>query len=68
MDVILTGPFILFAGIGLFVLLVVQMLIGYRKIRFKGPLHLKVHKWLGWVIAVSAALHGTAGFLYLRGL
>ena len=56
---------IMWAGILLFALTVVQMLIGYRKIHFKGRKHLKVHKILAWVIVGGALLHGFLGMLYL---
>ena len=52
-------------GIFLLVLTVFQMLVGYRKIHFKGRTHLKVHKWLAWALVLAGAGHGLAGLLYL---
>lgn len=46
-------------------LLVFQVLQGLRKIRFKGPLHLKVHKAVGFVILAVSAVHATAAVIYL---
>jgi hypothetical protein len=62
-----TPPPLLVAGGGLFllVLTVFQMLVGYRKIHFKGRTHLKAHKWVAWVLVVAAIVHGLAGLLYL---
>lgn len=59
------GPFIAIGGIILLLTLIVQMLIGYRKIKFKGLMQMKVHRWLAWIIALSAAAHGLAGILYV---
>ena len=49
----------------LFVLTVVQMLVGYRKIRFKGRTHMKVHKGLAWLLFLGGLGHGFAGLVYL---
>jgi hypothetical protein len=51
-------------GLFLFVLTVVQMLIGYRKIKFKGRTHMKVHKSLAWLLLIAGLGHGFAGILY----
>jgi hypothetical protein len=52
---------------GIFLLLVIaaQMLVGYRKIRFKGRTHLKVHKGVAWALAVAALVHGLLALVYL---
>lgn len=52
-------------GLTLLTLLVVQMLIGYRKIHFKGKTHLKVHKTVAWVMLAAAVLHGFGGLLFV---
>lgn len=36
-----------------------QVLVGLRKIHFKGALHLKIHKWTGYALLVGAIGHGT---------
>lgn len=56
--IVLGGAFVLTA-------LVVQVLIGYRKIHFKGRTHLKVHKSVAWVILGAAALHAFGALLYV---
>lgn len=51
-------------GTFLMLLMFLQVLQGMRKIRFKGPLHLKVHKWGAWVLLAAAAFHGLLGYVY----
>ncbi|HEX9093795.1 MAG TPA: hypothetical protein VF902_07415 [Coriobacteriia bacterium] len=45
-------------GVFLFLLLVFQVLLGLRKIKFKGALHMKVHKWTAYSMLALAAFHG----------
>ena len=42
-----------------------QVLQGLRKIKFKGPLHMKVHKAAGFAVLAVGVVHATAAFLYL---
>ena len=56
---------IIAAGVTLLTLLVIQILIGYRKIHFKGRTHLLVHKTNAWLILTVAVLHATAALWYL---
>ena len=58
-------PAMLVAG-GIFVVLVMlaQILVGMRKIHFKGRLHTKVHKWGAWVLLGIALVHGFLGIVY----
>ena len=56
---------VMWGGIVIFALTVVQMLIGYRKIRFKGRKHQKVHRIIAWLIVGGALIHGFLGMLYL---
>jgi hypothetical protein len=37
-----------------------------RKIKFKGVLHLKVHKWVAFAILVGSVFHMAAALAYLR--
>ncbi|MDZ4170208.1 MAG: hypothetical protein U1E26_11240 [Coriobacteriia bacterium] len=55
---------LVFGGMVLFVLMGLQVLQGMRKIKFKGPLHLKVHKRGAWVLLAFAAFHGLLGLAY----
>ena len=54
-------------GLAVFALVTFQILQGLRKIKFKGPLHLKVHKAVGFTILAAGVVHGTAAVLYLYG-
>jgi len=56
---------VLVGGLTLFALLAFQMLVGLRKIKFKGRLHSKVHKWTAYVMLAVAVFHGAAALAYL---
>lgn len=59
-------PFMLVAGgSAIFVLMVFQVLQGMRKIKFKGKLHLKVHKWTAYAILAGSVFHGVFALAYL---
>lgn len=45
-------------GAFLVLLLVFQVLVGKRVIRFKGRLHLQVHTWMGYGLIAVAVGHG----------
>jgi len=45
--------------------IVFQMLVGYRKIKFKGKRHWQVHKAIGWVIVAVTLVHGITALAYL---
>ncbi|MHB1136552.1 MAG: hypothetical protein ACYCXR_06670 [Coriobacteriia bacterium] len=52
-------PYMLIGGgITIFALVVFQILQGTRKIKFKGTLHLKVHKWVAFGILAASIFHG----------
>ena len=52
-------------GSFLFTVLLLQVLVGYRKIHFKGRTHLKVHKALAWFLLVASVGHALGGLIYL---
>lgn len=54
-------PIILTAigGTTLLILLVFQVLVGLRKIKFKGATHLRVHRTTAYVMLAAAAFHAT---------
>jgi len=56
---------LLVGGLSLFTLLAFQVLVGLRKIKFKGPLHMKVHKWTAYAMLGFAVFHAVAAFAYL---
>ena len=59
-------PFMLIAGgVSLFAILGFQILVGLRKIKFKGPLHMKIHKWTAFAMLAFAVFHATAAMAYL---
>ncbi|MBN2247868.1 MAG: hypothetical protein JW733_04135 [Coriobacteriia bacterium] len=52
-------PYMLIGGgSAIFVLVVFQILQGKRKIKFKGKLHLTVHKWVAAAILAASIFHG----------
>jgi hypothetical protein len=53
-------------GVTLLVLIVLQMLLGMRKINL-GKKTRVWHKWTAWAIVCLAALHGVVGFLFVTG-
>ena len=57
---------LLLGGSAVFLLVVFQMLVGLRIIKFKGRTHMKVHKWGAWVMAVAGAFHGLLALIYRR--
>ncbi len=59
--VIVTG------GVVLLALLVFQVLVGMRKVRFKGPRHMKVHKYGAWILVIIAVMHGFGASAYVLG-
>ena len=65
MGVVIEDWMIVVGGLALLVLITFQILQGLRKIKFKGPLHLKVHKRVGIAVLVFALFHSTAALLYL---
>lgn len=55
-------------GSFLMLLMLFQILVGLRKIKFKGRTHLKVHKWGAWALLAFGAVHGLLGIVYAFGL
>lgn len=60
-----TQGMLIAGGSFLFVASLLQILIGMRKIHFKGKLHMKIHKALAWLMLAGALFHGIAAFAYL---
>jgi hypothetical protein len=55
------------AGAMLWLLTIFQALVGYRKIQFKGKMHLRVHKTVAWILLISAPVHGLAATSFFLG-
>ncbi len=58
---------IIAGGLTLLTLFGFQMLVGYRKIHFKGPRHLKIHKTTAWTILAVALVHASLALTYVMG-
>ena len=52
-------------GVVLALILAFQFLQGKRIIKFKGPLHTKVHRRMAWVLVAFAAVHAFIGATYV---
>jgi len=66
---VVVNPMMLVAGgVVVFALIVFQLLVGLRKIHFKGKAHLLIHKRGAWVLLAVAGIHGFLGFVYAVGL
>lgn len=61
----MTSGLVIAGGVTIFLLIVFQILVGKRKIKFKGPLHMKVHRWSAYAMVVVAALHAIAALALL---
>lgn len=58
---------VVIAAIGMvgFALLVFQMLVGMRKIKFAGRTHMKVHRRVAWAIMAVTLFHGGLGIYWV---
>lgn len=61
---IITPVMLVLGGTFVILLMLAQILVGMRKIHFKGRLHSKVHKWGAWVLLGVALVHGFLGIVY----
>jgi cytochrome b subunit of formate dehydrogenase len=59
-----TRDLIIAGGVVLLVLVAFQVLQGMRKIKFKGKLHLKVHKRSAYALLVISLVHALMGLAY----
>lgn len=55
-----TSTMVIAGGATLAALLVFQVLLGFRKIKFKGKLHLQVHKAVAIAMLVAVPIHALA--------
>ncbi|MHB1323779.1 MAG: hypothetical protein ACYC6J_05350 [Coriobacteriia bacterium] len=65
MDITITSSMLVAGGAALLALIIFQILVGKRRIKFKGPLHMKVHRWSAYAMLVLAALHAIAALAFL---
>ena len=61
----ITSGLLIVGGLTVFALIVFQILVGKRKIKFKGPLHMKVHRWSAYAMLGVAVLHAITAFAFL---
>lgn len=61
----ITPGIMLAGGLTLLTLLVFQVLVGARVIKFKPTVHFKVHKWTAYAMLVIALGHATSAFAFL---
>jgi hypothetical protein len=54
-------------GIALFALLGFEVLVGLRRIKFKGRTHQKVHRWVGLTALGIATVHGLMALAFVYG-
>jgi cytochrome b561 len=65
LGIAIKGWMLAVGGGALFALLVFQVLQGTRKIKFKGALHLKVHKAVALAMLLLAVFHALAALAFL---
>ncbi len=65
MDITITSSMLVAGGAALLALIIFQILVGKRRIKFKGPAHMKVHRWSAYAMLVLAALHAIAALAFL---
>lgn len=61
----ITSGLLIAGGLTVFTLIGFQILVGKRKIKFKGPLHMKVHRWSAYAMLAVAALHAITALAFL---
>lgn len=59
--------YVIWGGVATLTLLLLQVLVGMRVIRFKGRRHMKVHRVAGFVLLGLAAGHGLLAALVYNG-
>jgi len=65
LGITITGSMLVAGGAALFLLLAFQVLVGLRKITFKGKLHMKVHKYGAYAMVALTVFHATAALAFL---
>lgn len=60
----ITKEILIAGGSALFALLIFQALQGSRKIKFKGRLHMKVHRYTAYALVAASAFHAVAGLAF----
>jgi hypothetical protein len=63
----LSSSYIMYGGAVVFVMLIFELLVGLRVIKFKGRTHMKVHKWTAYAIVALTALHAILALILFNG-
>ncbi|GAB4289594.1 MAG: hypothetical protein Kow0067_15630 [Coriobacteriia bacterium] len=61
----ITSTLVIYGGLVVFALFLFQVLQGSRVIRFKGRLHMKIHRASAYATLAVAAVHGLMALVYL---
>lgn len=64
----ITPEIIAVIGIAGFLLIVFQVLLGYRKIKLPPRVHMKVHRRVAWAIVGVSVVHGGMGLYWVGRL
>ncbi|MDO8880572.1 MAG: hypothetical protein Q7W44_07220 [Coriobacteriia bacterium] len=64
--IVITRTILIAGGAVILALILFQVMQGKRKIKFKGPLHMKVHRMSAYTLVVLAVLHALAGLVYVN--
>lgn len=59
---------IIAGGIFTLLILVFQMLVGTRRIKFKGAKHMRVHRRVAWSMLAFTLIHGLVALVYFSKL
>jgi cytochrome b561 len=66
LGIAIKGWMLVAGGATLFLLVVFQVLVGLRKIKFKGKLHLQVHKVGAYALLGITVFHALAALAFLH--
>jgi predicted ferric reductase len=61
----ISSTLLIAGGATLLALLVLQILLGTRTIKLKGPVHWKVHRWVAYLMVLFALFHATAALAFV---
>lgn len=59
---------LIIGGIATLLVLVFQILVGTRRIKFKGVKHMIVHRRVAWSMLAIGILHGLAALIYFNSV
>lgn len=68
LGIAIRAVYVAVGGVLVFGVVLFQILVGTRRVHFKGKMHLLVHKRTAWVLLALAVIHGFMGVVYTAGL